>query len=295
MILLVGGTGELGSRIAERLHARGERFRALVRPETDASKLAGLDAELVRGDLREPSSLRPATAGVDTVITTVTAVSRVLGGEKTSIRDVDELGNANLVAAAEEAGVGRFVFLSFAITPGMAGVPLPEAKRATEQRLSLSPMHEVVVRPDLFQEIWLSKLVQFDWASGKVLIFGKGEAPHAYISVADVADTTVRLAVHENPPREVAFGGPEALTRKQVVERFEGAMGRRIKRRHVPRLMLRAGSVALRRVRPVNASLMAMALDADERPQPLPAQPLRDLGIDPRPVGIYIDELVRSA
>jgi NADH dehydrogenase len=294
MILLVGGTGELGSRIAERLRARGTPFRALVRPATDASKLEALDAEIVRGDLREAESLRSASEGVRTVITTVTAVSRVLRGEKTSIRDVDELGNANLVAAAEESGAERFVFLSFVITPGMAGVPLAEAKRATEERLSRSRIREVVVRPDLFQEIWLSKLVQFDWANGKVLIFGKGEAPHGYIALADVAEAAVRLALHENPPVELAIGGPEALTRKQIVERFESAMGRQIKRRHVPRLVLRAGSVALRRVQPVRASLMGMALDADEHPQPLSPEPLRDLGIDPRPVGIYIDELVRS-
>lgn len=269
-------------------------FRALVRPATDASKLEALDAEIVRGDLREPDSLRSATDGVATVITTVTAVSRVLSGEQTSIRDVDDRGNANLVAAAEEAGVKRFVFLSFVINPGMAGVPLAEAKRATEERLARSGIREVIVRPDLYQEIWLSKLVQFDWAAGKVLIFGKGEAPHGYIAVADVAEAAVRLAFHGNPPRELAIGGPEALTRKQVVERFEKALGRQIKRRHVPRLALRTGSVALRRLQPVRASLMAMALDADEHPQPLSPEPLRDLGIDPRPVGSYIEELVRS-
>jgi uncharacterized protein YbjT (DUF2867 family) len=294
VILLAGGTGVLGSRIAERLHERGERFRAIVRPRTDASPLERLGAEIVRGDVREPDSLRAAARGVDTVITTVNAVSRVLGGEKTSIRDVDELGNANLVSAAEQASVKRFVFVSVGITPGMARAPLVEAKRATEERLAHSSMREVVVRPDLFQEIWLSKLVQFDWPSGRVQIFGRGDAPHAYVAVGDVAEATVRLALHDDPPRDVAFGGPEALTRNEVVERFERATGRPIKRRHVPRFALRVGSLALRRARPVQASLMAMAFDADVHPRPLPADPLRDLGIDPRPVSGYIDELASS-
>jgi hypothetical protein len=55
--------------------------------------------------------------------------------------------------------------------------------------------------------------------------------------------------------------------------------------------MLRAGSVALRRVKPVQASLMAVALDADLQEQPLSPEPLPRLGIEPRPVGAYIDEL----
>ena len=38
-LLLVGGTGLLGGKIAERLAQRDVRFRALVRPQTDASRL----------------------------------------------------------------------------------------------------------------------------------------------------------------------------------------------------------------------------------------------------------------
>jgi uncharacterized protein YbjT (DUF2867 family) len=295
VILLVGGTGALGGRIAERLHARSEPYRALVRPGRDVSSLTALGAEIVRGDLQDPVSLGPAVEGVRTVITTVTAISRALGGEKTAtIRDVDDRGNANLIAAADEAGVERFVFVSFVITPPLARIPLGAAKRATEQRLARSRMREVIVRPEMFQEIWLSKAVEFDWEAGKVQIFGKGRSPHAYVAIEDVASATVELALKEDPPREVAFGGPEALTRREAVERFERASGRRIKRRHIPRPVLRIGSTALRPIKPVQASLMGLALDADLASEPLSAQPLRDLGIEPRPVGAYIDALARK-
>jgi uncharacterized protein YbjT (DUF2867 family) len=154
-------------------------------------------------------------------------------------------------------------------------------------------MTEVIVRPEMFQEIWVSELVGFDWRGGKVQIFGRGEAPHAYVATDDVAEATVRLALDDDQPRDVAFGGPEALTRKQVVERFEHA-GRPMKVRRIPRAVLRGGSRALRRVNPTQASLMGMALNADLQTEPLPAQPLRDLGLDPRPVGAYIDELLRG-
>jgi uncharacterized protein YbjT (DUF2867 family) len=292
VIFLAGGTGALGRRIADRLGAREEPLRTLVRPQTDASELEALGAEVVRGDVRDPQSLRRGMAGARLVITTVNSIARSVMGENTAtIADVDARGNANLVEAAAEAGVERFVFLSFVLSPKLAGVPFAEAKRATEERLARSQMREVIVRPEMFQEIWLSSAVGFDWAGGKVQIFGKGETPNAYVAIDDVAEATVRLALAEDPPRELAFGGPEALTRKQVADRFEQATGRPIKRRHIPRAMLRVGSVALRRVRPIQASLMATALDADLQEAPLSPEPLRRLGIEPRPVGAYIDEL----
>ncbi len=293
MILLVGGTGELGRRIARRLSAREAPFRALVRPASDASDLEALGAVSVEGDLRDRGSLKRALEGIDLVITTATSIGRALAGERgATIRDVDLRGNAKLIDAAEAAGAARCAFVSFVIGPGLAGVPLAEAKRATEQRLARSRMTAVIVRPEMFQEVWLSELVGFDWRAGKVQIFGRGRAPHAYVGTDDVAEATVRLALDHDGAQDVAFGGPEALTRHEVVERFERA-GVAISARHVPRAALRAGSVALRRVRPIQASLMAMALDADRQAEPLSAEPLCQLGIEPRAVGEYIDQLVR--
>jgi uncharacterized protein YbjT (DUF2867 family) len=292
VIFLAGGTGELGRRIAERLRARGEAVRALVRPESDASTLESLGADVARGDFRDPESLRRAVDGCKRAITTVTAISRALGGEQTAtIADVDERGNASLVDAAEQSGVERFVFVSFVIPERLTRAPLAAAKLATEERLARSRMRVVIVRPEMFDEIWLTSLVGLDWEAGKAQIFGKGETPNAYVAIDDVAEATVRLALADDPPRELVAAGPEALTRKQVVELFERASGRPVRRRHIPRPMLRAGAVALRRVKPVQASLMALALEAELQEQPLSADPLRGLGIEPRPASAYIEEL----
>lgn len=290
-ILLCGATGVLGGAIASRLKARGIPFRALVRPGRVAAAPTGAGIEHVVGDLRDPASLRVAVAGVTTVISTANAVSRVLAGERDlSIRDVDDHGYANLIAACEQAGVARFVFASMLGDFGAARTPFTDAKLATERRLRASRMHEVIVRPDMFQEVWLSPAVGFDWPHGKVTVYGRGESPHAYIGIDDVAEAMVRLALAEDPPHIVEMGGPEAVSPNEAIAAFERAIGRPIKASHVPRLMMRIGRIVMRHVKPVTASLMGMALASDLAPTTVRDEALRELGIDARPVRRYIDQ-----
>ncbi|MGI8659042.1 MAG: SDR family oxidoreductase [Candidatus Limnocylindria bacterium] len=58
MILVCGGTGMLGSRVAARLRQHDHPVRALVRPASDASQLEAIGAEVVGGDVRDRDSLR---------------------------------------------------------------------------------------------------------------------------------------------------------------------------------------------------------------------------------------------
>ena len=293
MILLVGATGNLGGRIAHHLVDHGMPFRALVRDTTDPGELEGLARDIVRGDLRDPRSLERAVQGIETVISSAHSLDRIMAGRTdVSIEDVDRRGNANLVTAATAAGVSRFVFVSFPAPVLASRTPFSQAKSGTEDLLRASPMHEVVVRPDAYQEPWLSVERRFDWRNGTVTIFGSGDGRAAYIAMDDVAEAIVRLAVLSDAPRLVDLGGPEAMSRNELVEMFERATGRPIKRQRVPRLALRVGSFALRRARPGLASVMGMALMSDDRREVPGDRALRELGITGRPVSAYVRELV---
>src|SRR5690242_11145674 len=115
MILVVGGTGELGGRVVQRLLDAGHRVRVLVRASSDASVLKSSGAEIVQGDLTDPASLRAACKGVDIVVASATAIGRRLAGAKgPTIRAVEEDGMAALIDAAEANGVSRFVYVSYA-------------------------------------------------------------------------------------------------------------------------------------------------------------------------------------
>ena len=287
--LLCGGTGELGGAVARHLHAREVSFRALVRSGSDARTLASLGASIVRGDVRDPASLVGALEGITVVVTTVNAIGRLLGGSRDlSIRDVDERGNANLIGAAEAAGVERFVFVSMLGDHAAAHTPFTDAKAATEARLRVSRVHEVIVRPDAFQEVWLGPAGGFDVARGSVRVFGKGLARRRHVAIDDVAEAIVRVVLADDPPRTLDLAGPEALSANEAIVLFERALGRPLRTSHVPRAALVAGRILLRPVKPELASIMGMALAGDLADTAEGDDGFRSLGIEPRPASAWI-------
>lgn len=295
MILLVGATGNLGGRISRRLVDHGLPFRALVRSKTEPGPIEALAHDIVRGDLTDPGSLERAVEGIDTVISSAHSLDRIMAGRgDVSIEGVDQRGNASLVAAATSAGVSRFAFVSFPGPILASHTPFAEAKLATEELLRASPMREIIVRPDAYQEPWLSAERRFDWRSGTVTILGSGDGRAAYVAMDDVAEAIVRLVTLAEPPRLVDLGGPEAISRNELVAAFEDATGGTIRRQRVPRLALRVGAVALRRARPGMASVLGMALASDDRRVVFDDRVLRELGITARPVSDYVRELVHA-
>lgn len=293
-LLLCGATGDLGSRIAARLADRGEPFRALVRPASRTEALRG--AELAVGDLTDPPSLNRALAGVRTVVTTANSVSRTVAGERgATVHAVDRRGNAALVAAAERAGVERFVYVSaYGLTERMVRLsPFAAAKRDTERLLESSPMPSVIVRPGAFLEVWLAAPTGIDLAKRRAVVFGRGESPVTWVSEDDVAEACVRVATMPSPPEVVDVGGPAALSRRDGIALYEEAFGHRFRRVVVPRPSLALACRATRRVRPALASVLGIALAMDlEGCAPSPS-PLRELGVEPRSVEQFVADLAR--
>lgn len=68
MIFVTGATGLLGNCIVRELRQRGESIRVLCRPGSEREPLAGLDVEIIQGDLGQPESLADAIVGCDQVI-----------------------------------------------------------------------------------------------------------------------------------------------------------------------------------------------------------------------------------
>ena len=292
VLLLCGGTGALGGAIAVRLHDRGVPFRAMVRPGTDADDLEGLASEIVRADFRDPASLPPALAGIVTVVSTVNAIGRLLGRRATSPSATwTTVAMRTSPAAAEAAGMERFVYVSMLGDHAAAHTPFTDAKAATERRLRESPLREFAIRPDAFQEVWLGPAGGFDLAAGKVRIYGKGVARRRHVAIDDVAEAVVRLALADDPPRTIDLAGPEPMSASEAAVAYEHALGRPLKVSHVPRIVMRAGRTLMRPIKPEVASIMGMALASDLAATQVADEGFRGLGVEPRAASTFIAEV----
>ncbi|WP_433683547.1 NAD-dependent epimerase/dehydratase family protein [Nocardia sp. CA-119907] len=105
-VLVTGGSGFVGGRLIARLIAVGHTVRALVRSDAAAQRVQGLGAIPVRADLADPEGLRAAAAGAELVFH---AAARTDGGSRQQFWADNVTGTANMIRAAREAGVARFV------------------------------------------------------------------------------------------------------------------------------------------------------------------------------------------
>jgi nucleoside-diphosphate-sugar epimerase len=108
--LVTGGTGLLGSHIAEQLHRRGHHIRALCRKASDTVFLRSIGAEIFDGDLTDREALRRACAGVDVVYHAAARVGDWGPWEDFVRVSVD--GTQHLLDAAASTGVRRFLHIS---------------------------------------------------------------------------------------------------------------------------------------------------------------------------------------
>ena len=144
-VLVTGATGFIGPHVVHALRARDVATRALVRDPSRATRLQAWGAELARGDVTDPASLRAACEGCDAVIHLVAIIT----GRRADFERVMAQGTRDLVRAAQEAGVGRFVLASALGLDERTKdqVPYYRAKWAMEQAVKESSLEHVIFRP----------------------------------------------------------------------------------------------------------------------------------------------------
>lgn len=223
-VLQIGATGDLGGRIADRLLDRGFDLRILVRGGATYEHLVERGADPVHGDLRDPPSLEVALDGVDRVVTTANAPG---GREHDTIEAVDLDGNANLVEAAEDAGVEQIVYTSAWLAEEDDPNPFFRAKALTENRLRKADLEETILAPNIFMEDSIPEIV-FEPAleDGQVTLVGEGRREHTWVSIEDVAELAASvIGRREAYGQRLRFGGPEAVTWLDIVAVASDVLG----------------------------------------------------------------------
>ncbi len=235
-ILVTGASGFVGSHMVPALVDSGHRVLALVRDENGAGlvmrRLAPPQRDAVEtrvGDVTKPDTLHAALAGADAVLHLV-AVARDWDGGAT-LRLVNTEGTRNILRAASEAGVRRFVHLG-----ALGVVDDPDLHYGSSKVKGMALVREsglewTILSPSLlfgprdgFFNI-LGDLVRM--SPGVVPITGKGDARFQPLAITDLAHAAVvTFGDPATVGREFLLGGPRYWTYREIVEEVLRGMGK---------------------------------------------------------------------
>jgi uncharacterized protein YbjT (DUF2867 family) len=268
--LVTGGTGFVGPRIVHALREREQPVRALVRRPTErsAATLASWGSELVQGDLGDAASLRRAVEGAEVVVHLVS----IRQGSDEDFRRVMDRGTRDLVAAAKEAGVGRFVLMSALGTSEETKdlVPYYRSKWAMEQTVRGSGIEHVIFRPSfVFARDGgiLPTFRRLARVAPVTPIIGSGQQRIQPIWLDDVAAYfAAGVDKPEAANRTFELGGPDAVTWNEFWERLKRALGQRRPSVHVPTRLMRLNALVTERLPgniPLTRDLLTMLEHGD--------------------------------
>ena len=252
MIFVTGGTGFVGPRVVHALRERDQPVRALVRDPGghSATTLAAWGSELLQGDMTDRESLRRAVEGSEAVVHLVA----IRQGSADQFRRVMEEGTRELVAAAKEAGVKRFVLMSALGTSEQTKdlVPYYHAKWEMEQAVSGSGLEHVIFRPSfVFAKDGgiLPTFRRLARLSPVTPIIGSGKQRIQPIWIEDVAAYFAQsVDKAEAANRIFELGGPDAVSWNEFWSRLKRALGQRRPSVHVPMALMRANALLTERL-----------------------------------------------
>jgi uncharacterized protein YbjT (DUF2867 family) len=202
-IVIIGGSGLIGSKLAARLRDSGHEVVA-ASPSTGVNTLTG-------------EGLKEALAGAQVVVDVANSPSF----EDEAVLRFFETSGRNLLAAEAEAGVAHHIALSVVGTDRLLASGYFRAKQAQEDLIEASPVPHTIVQATQFFE-FLGGIANAGAAGSEIRL------SHALVQPIAAEDVAAALAEIVNEPPaggRVEIAGPEAVPLDDLVRRFLAATG----------------------------------------------------------------------
>jgi len=236
MILVTGATGHIGNTLVRALVGRGQRVRAMLLPGEDATPLEGVEAEQVRADVLDFTSILRAFDRVTRVYHLAGLIS-ILPGQQRLLRAVNVVGTRHVLQAARQSGVERLVYTSsiHALRRVPHGVLIDErlpfdpegalsAYDASKAQASLEVLQAAraglpativcptgVIGPNDFRRSEIADLV-LSCMAGQPQLYVDGA--YDFVDVRDVADGMIQACEHGRPGESYLLGGEQISVRR---------------------------------------------------------------------------------
>ena len=291
-VLVTGGTGFVGPRVVHALRAEERKVRVLARRPERQEQLLAWGCELVRGDMTDAESLRRAVGGCEAV---VHLVALPPFGDPKAIQRVMEQGTRDLVTAAQEAGVRRFVLMSaLGVNDETKDISAyNHAKWDEEQAVQESSLEHTIFRPSFIfgrDGGLLQRLVRVTrWSPVTPVPSPRKLQPIWVDDVAAFFARSLEIGSNGNGTWEIA--GPDQVSWDELNERIKRALGKHRLTFQLPGGFVRAAAGGARILPPLRGApgAAAMLLGDDNVTDIRPA--VETFGVEP----IRLDDQLRHA
>ncbi len=211
-IIVIGGTGKLGLPVAEKLKEDGFRVTILTTDPDKAKAKVGEGFELVKGDVTDIESLKPAIEGQDFVFLNLNSKL-----DPELYQRIEIEGTANTARVAAEMGVKRIGCISGASSKGEErGIIFLDAKVKAERSLIESGVPYSIMRPSWFFES-LPGFIQ----KGRAVVLGKQPIPRGWLAASDYARQVSNAFQKEEAANKCFYNlGPQKMTIAEALKVF---------------------------------------------------------------------------
>lgn len=232
-VLVIGGSGFLGSHVADELTAAGHRVRIYDRI---ASPWLRDDQEMVVGDVLDTASLAAAVSGSEIVynFAALADLNQALDKPIDTVR-INVLGNANVLEACRACGVKRFVYASTVYVYSREGGFYRCSKQAAEHyveeyRRAFGLDYTILRYGSLYgpradESNGLYRIVRNALETGVLRYEGSPDALREYIHVEDAAKASVAALGEEFCNQSVVLTGQEPMRVHDLLEMLAEILG----------------------------------------------------------------------
>ncbi|MBC2637760.1 MULTISPECIES: SDR family oxidoreductase [unclassified Rhodococcus (in: high G+C Gram-positive bacteria)] len=215
-ILVLGGTGRVGTHLVRNLTSQNETVRVLVHNPDRAALVPDAAEVFVANILEDPNGARAAFGGVESVFMLNAAT------------DHETVEGLLVLSMARAAGVKRFVYQSTHSLAHLHHIPHLGAKLAIEAALKSSGLDYTIISPNFFfqaDEDCRYAMLQHGFYLNPV-----GDVGCWRVDVRDIAEAAAKVLTSDgHSGRNYALIGPENLTGPQCAEKWSRALGQPVR------------------------------------------------------------------
>lgn len=242
-VFLTGATGFVGHEVLKQLIDDGLSVRCLVRRGSE-SKLQNLPGvEVHSGDATDSKSLLGGLSGCHALINLI-GIIREFPGRGITFQKMHTESTANLVAAAQDQGIKRYLQMSSNGTRPNAVTPYHQTKWQAEEIVRNSNLDWTIFRPSLIygpNDQFVNMLVGLMRKLPVMPVMGNGQYKIQPVRVEDVACSYVRALSRDDSIGQIFHcGGPQPLSYNRVLDLIGKTLGKKTVRKvHQPLLLMR--------------------------------------------------------